>query len=183
MSGMIFKKIVTEKLLQYFSSEEKKAEVLTAVQDYMEVLTACAGGKKGKDYSKELLLIKNVNEENYETQLKILIDYYYDSISDRYVYTFSLFTLKALRLFFYLYGVFYRRKINELFEERISLTGDIKYLKKIVMTANPVYFCKASQQADSLFVVLALIKFISIPLPRFMVDKKLLNNSLMKFFF
>ena len=182
MSGLIFKHIVVERLMQQLCSENKKSQVLANKQVYMEFLQQ-QHLTRHKEYSHELSLYNNFNEAQYEKQLKTLIEYYYDSISDRYVYMFSLLILKLARMFFYLYGLLYRRRITEFFEERISLTGDIKYLKKIVMTANPVYFCNAKDQADSLFVVLALIKFISIPLPRFYVDSRLLENKLLRFLF
>ncbi len=181
MSGLIFKNVVVERLMQQLCSESFKSEVLNQKQLYMDVLQQHL--PHTKDYSYELSLYHNLNELNYETQIKKIIEFYYDSISDRYVYTFSVLVLKLARLFFYLYGLLYRRRITEFFEERISLSGDIKYLKKIVMTANPVYFCNAKDLADSLFVVLALIKFISIPLPRFYVDSKLVTNPFLRFLF
>ncbi|HXK66011.1 MAG TPA: NAD(P)H-dependent glycerol-3-phosphate dehydrogenase [Spirochaetota bacterium] len=181
MSGMIFKNIVVEQLVQQLCSESKKLQVLANSREYKELLKQYL--PQHKEYSHELSLYNDLNEAQYEKQLKTIIEFYYNSISDRYVYTFSLLILKLARMFFYLYGLLYRRRITEFFEERIGLSGDIKYLKKTVMTANPVYFCNAKDQADSLFVVLALIKFISIPLPRFYVDSRLMKNKLLQFLF
>ena len=183
MSGLIFKNIVVERMIKELSVPEKKREVLDQKNEYIQLLHQYKHLKKPKKFLYELSLYNNLNETNYEEQLKTIIEFYYTSISDRYVYSFSLLMLKAARMFFYIYGLLYRRKIVEFFEERISLSGDIKYLKKIAMTANPVYICNANQIADSIFVVLALIKFITIPLPRFNINSQLLKNSLLRYLF